>query len=179
MLFQNAVFQRDGQDGFAEVFRKPPVSTQQILHPEKYFAGVKPTEPALPDRMLRGYKGLVGGTMGELEHGILLEQYVGKERPAELAPHWKGSHVRAAGEQEGGAGGAAVRGGVGQRGRGAAILHGVPRDPREEMEVADGRVGGAGRADGRRETTDASSCGAKARSSPAWKASTLRYTDAR
>src|SRR5690348_247761 len=56
MLFQNAAFERDGQDAFAEVFRKPPVSTQQILHPEKYFAGTKPTEPPLPDPHLRGYK---------------------------------------------------------------------------------------------------------------------------
>ncbi|SPE32066.1 conserved exported hypothetical protein [Candidatus Sulfopaludibacter sp. SbA6] len=91
MLFQNAVFQRDGQYGFAAVFRRPPLSTQQILHPEKYFANVKPTEPDLPDPHLpRGYKGLVGGSLGELEHGILLEQYAGKERAAEIAPHWRG-----------------------------------------------------------------------------------------
>ena len=49
MLFQNAVFQRDGKEGFAEVFRRPPVSTQQILHPEKYFANEKPSQPELPD----------------------------------------------------------------------------------------------------------------------------------
>ena len=92
MLFQNAVFQKDGQYGFAEVFRRPPVSTQQILHPEEYFANRKPTQPDLPDAHLpRGYKGLVGGTMGELEHGVLLEQYAGKERAAEIAPHWRGS----------------------------------------------------------------------------------------
>src|ERR1035441_6961178 len=41
MLFQHAVFERDGQNGFGEVFPKPPASTQQILHPEKYFSGVK------------------------------------------------------------------------------------------------------------------------------------------
>jgi hypothetical protein len=91
MLFQNAVFERDGQEAFEEVFRKPPVSTQQILHPEKYFAGTKPTEPPLPDPHLRGYKGLVGGSLGELEHSILLEQYTGKDRAAELSPHWRGS----------------------------------------------------------------------------------------
>src|SRR5262249_33735419 len=74
MLFQNAVFQRDGQYSFAEVFRRPPVSTQQVLHPDKYFADVKPTQPTLPDAHLpRGYKGLVEGTLGELEHSILLE----------------------------------------------------------------------------------------------------------
>ena len=91
MLFQNAVFDRDGQNGFTEVFLKPPVSTQQILHPEKYFSGVKPTEPELPQPHLpKGYKSLVGGSLGELEHTIMLEQYSGKARAAEIAPHWRG-----------------------------------------------------------------------------------------
>src|SRR5262249_49920306 len=91
MLFQNAIYQRDGQAGFAEVFRRAPVSTQQILHPEKYFDDVKPSDPPLPDtRLPHGYKGLVGGSLRELEPGILLEQYTGKERAAALAPHWRG-----------------------------------------------------------------------------------------
>jgi len=91
MLFQNAVFERDGQYGFAEVFLKPPVSTQQVMHPEKYFAGEKPTQPALPDPHLKKvYKNLVGGTLGELEHSVMLEQFVGKARAARIAPHWRG-----------------------------------------------------------------------------------------
>jgi hypothetical protein len=91
MAFQSAVLERDHQRAFAEVFTDPPVSTQQILHPEKYFAKVKPTEPALPDPQLpRGYKSLVSGELGELEHGILLEQYVGKPEAQEIAPHWRG-----------------------------------------------------------------------------------------
>jgi hypothetical protein len=91
MSFQNAVLQRDAQQGFGEVFLHPPVSTQQILHPEKYFEHVEPTQPALPAVHLpHGYKGLVGGELGELEQSILLEQYAGKERAAELAPHWRG-----------------------------------------------------------------------------------------
>jgi len=92
MLFQNALFDRDHQYGFAEVFLKPPISTQQIIHPEKYFGGVKPTEPDLPDPHLpKGYKSLVGGTLGELEHSVMLEQYSGKDAAADLAPHWRGS----------------------------------------------------------------------------------------
>ena len=68
-----------------------PVSTQQILHPEKYFEHVLPTDPALPDAHLpHGYKGLVGGELGELEQGIMLEQFVGKTRAADLAAHWRG-----------------------------------------------------------------------------------------
>jgi hypothetical protein len=93
MLFQNALFQRHGVAAFGEVFRKPPLSTQQIIHPDMYFGGIKPTQPDLPDPHLpRGYKGMVGGSFGELEHGILLEQYSGKERAAEIVPHWRGSN---------------------------------------------------------------------------------------
>jgi hypothetical protein len=91
MLFQNAVFEREGVASFASVFRSPPISTQQILHPEKYFARTRPSQPALPDIPLRGYKALVGGSLGELEHSILLEQFGGKERASALAPHWRGS----------------------------------------------------------------------------------------
>jgi hypothetical protein len=92
MLFQNDVIQKDGDEGFAEVFRHAPVSTQQVLHPAKYFAHTEPTYPALPNPHLpAGYKGLVGGTMGELDHEVLLEQFAGKARAEELAPHWRGS----------------------------------------------------------------------------------------
>jgi hypothetical protein len=90
MTFQQAVLMRNPQTGFGEVFLHAPVSTQQILHPEKYFDKVQPTDPALPVVHLHGYKALVGGELGELEQGILLEQYVGKTRAADLAPHWRG-----------------------------------------------------------------------------------------
>ncbi|HEY9142259.1 MAG TPA: hypothetical protein VIN93_15275 [Bryobacteraceae bacterium] len=91
MVFQGAVLERDHQRGFAEVFTDPPVSTQQIQHPEKYFAKVTPTQPDLPDPHLpRGYRGLIRGELGELEHAILLEQYVGKSQAEEVAPHWRG-----------------------------------------------------------------------------------------
>ena len=67
MLFQNAVFERDGKDSFAEVFRRSPISTAQILHPQLYFDGLKPGDPDLPDHLPRGYKPLVGGSLGELD----------------------------------------------------------------------------------------------------------------
>jgi hypothetical protein len=92
MLFQQAVVEHDGDAAFAEVFKNPPVSTQQILHPEKYFAGDKPTGPDLPDPKLpRSYKSLIGGSMGELDHEVLLEQYAGKAESEDLGPHWRGS----------------------------------------------------------------------------------------
>jgi hypothetical protein len=91
MLFQNVVFQKLKQQAFEEVFRKPPVSTQQILHPDKYFSDVTPTSPALPQLPdAHGYKRIADGTVGELDFSILLEQYCGKEESAAVAPHWRG-----------------------------------------------------------------------------------------
>jgi hypothetical protein len=91
MLFQDALLRRDGQDAFAEVFRRAPVSTQQILHPEMYFAKVEPANPELPRPHLPArFKGLVGGSLGELEHTILIEQFAGKDTARELGPHWRG-----------------------------------------------------------------------------------------
>ena len=91
MNFQQAVLVHDPHTGFGEVFLHPPVSTQQILHPDKYFEHIKPTDPALPVVHLpHGYKGLVGGELGELEQGILLEQYAGKTKAEDIAPHWRG-----------------------------------------------------------------------------------------
>jgi hypothetical protein len=91
MLFQNAVFQRDGQKSFGEVFEHPPISTQQIMQPDAYFKQTRPTDPKLPDpKLSHGYKGLVGGTLGELEHHILLTQYLDAASAEEMAPHWRG-----------------------------------------------------------------------------------------
>jgi hypothetical protein len=91
MMFQQAAVDHDGKPAFVEVFRRPPVSTQQILHPELYFVWRKPTTPPLPQpRSTRGYKALIGGTFGELDHQILLEQFAGKQAADEIAPHWRG-----------------------------------------------------------------------------------------
>jgi len=91
MAFQDAVLERDHLRGFAEVFTDAPVSTQQILHPDKYFARVMPSVPEPPDpRLPRGYRTLVRGELGELEHAILIEQYASKAQAREIAPHWRG-----------------------------------------------------------------------------------------
>jgi hypothetical protein len=91
LLFQNAVYQRMGKSAFAEVFRHAPVSTQQILHPDTYFSDLAPTHPALPQfPESHGYKRIADGTVGELDHAILLEQYVGRDESVAASPHWRG-----------------------------------------------------------------------------------------
>ncbi len=91
-VFQNALLERDGQSGFSEAFLRPPVSTQQITHPDKYFEGVAPTSPGLPAvKLPGGYKRLSSGVLGEFDHSVLLQQFGDEGAAAEIAPHWRGS----------------------------------------------------------------------------------------
>ena len=89
--FQGAVFRKMGKEAFAEVFRRPPETSQQILHPEKYFDGSQATQPAFPAVALgKGYKDLAEGMLGELDHAILIRQYGTAAQADALAPHWRG-----------------------------------------------------------------------------------------
>jgi len=89
LKFQHAVVQKSGTAGFTQVFRQPPVSTQQILHPEKYFAHTEPLKVALPETP-KGWKIVSEGTAGELEHSVLLEQYQSKSAAEAISPSWRG-----------------------------------------------------------------------------------------
>jgi hypothetical protein len=91
--FFNAVYRKLGKAAFAEVFTHPPVSSAQIIHPEKYFAHEKPTEPALPKLAPEG-KEVTDGSMGEFDHQMLLQQYLGEAKAGELAPHLRGGQFR-------------------------------------------------------------------------------------
>lgn len=62
------------------LYRDPPVSTEQVLHPEKYaLDGARDwphvvAKPALGDLLGEGWKELESDTMGELMTGVLLTQ---------------------------------------------------------------------------------------------------------
>jgi hypothetical protein len=93
--FQDAVYRKMGKRAFAEVFRHPPVSTAQILHPEKYFEHEKPARPPLPKLDSKDhYKKLMDGTLGEMDYKVMLEEFVSPEESKELAPLLCGSLYR-------------------------------------------------------------------------------------
>jgi len=91
--FQQAVFLKDGKAAFARVFREPPLDTAQILHPLRYFEGVKPVTPELP-RPARHSKSYVVGMLGELDERILLEQYIDRAAADDLGPKLVGANYR-------------------------------------------------------------------------------------
>jgi hypothetical protein len=75
------------------VFENPPVSTQQVIHPDLYFNGTKPEAVTLPD-----WKGLVPddwkllqqNTMGEFGLDEILKQFKKEGRDESLSAAWKG-----------------------------------------------------------------------------------------
>ena len=78
--------------GFALVdrmFKNPPVSTHQILHPDAYFAGETPAlvPPPVPPA---GTRAIATGRMGELGSRLALETCVEKEVLKEFVPRWAG-----------------------------------------------------------------------------------------
>lgn len=91
LRFNHIVIRKEGQAGFSRVFRDPPLSSQQIMHPEIYLAGMKPVDVALPKLPKeRDWKMLVSGTLGEFDHAVMIEQYVDKETATAVAKNWRG-----------------------------------------------------------------------------------------
>lgn len=75
------------------IFENPPVSTQQIMHPDLYLQGVKPVAVTLP--VWKGvvpddWKLLEENTMGEFGLEEVLKQFLDEKRADLLAPAWRG-----------------------------------------------------------------------------------------
>jgi hypothetical protein len=89
LLFAQALSgQPAGVDGG---FEDPPVSTEQVLHPDKYFAGEAPVEVhiggGIADRLGAGWKEIGRDTLGELILRIWLEEHgIGQPRTGILDP---------------------------------------------------------------------------------------------
>jgi hypothetical protein len=75
------------------IFQDPPVSTQQILHPDLYLKGVKPETVTLPEwkaLVPSDWKLLEENTMGEFGVNEILKQLLDENRAELLSPAWKG-----------------------------------------------------------------------------------------
>lgn len=92
LTFQDAVFRKMGREAFSEVFIRPPVSTGQIFHPERYLGHggvVIPPPPPLPEA--HDFHKLADGTLGELDFRVLLSQYTTAPEGEALAEHLAGA----------------------------------------------------------------------------------------
>jgi len=95
LTFVKAALARGGWEGLAHVYQHPPVSTEQIMHPEKYFA--KP--PELPSAVTLDvseaalsapWKKLKRDVLGEFLLSVVLQQFLPEDEATQSAAGWGG-----------------------------------------------------------------------------------------
>lgn len=89
MRFMGALHRAGGFALVNRAYSQPPVTTEQVIHPEKYLAGEAaiPVEaPAAPP----GFERLASGRMGELQLRITLERCSSREQARTASAGWGG-----------------------------------------------------------------------------------------
>src|SRR6266446_3590769 len=93
LTFSAAVMKNTGWPGLPALFEKPPVSTQQILHPALYRSGKTPPNITLPqlEKLLgANWSKLDENALGEFGWKEVLKQFLGEDRAKPLAAAWDG-----------------------------------------------------------------------------------------
>jgi hypothetical protein len=93
LKFSTAILKPSGWNGLSAVFAKPPVSTQQIMHPDIYKSGRIPTAVTIPS-----FQKLVGADWAKIDENVMgefgwmeiLKQFLGEKTAKPLAAAWDG-----------------------------------------------------------------------------------------
>ncbi|HZG46535.1 MAG TPA: hypothetical protein VEZ41_09765, partial [Allosphingosinicella sp.] len=96
MSFMADMFRAGGFPLMNAVFARPPVSTEQVLHPSKYLEGDLPLPVRAPEAP-PGYRVLSTERMGELQTRVLLAGCAGHAAAVRAAAGWGGDTFRVLG----------------------------------------------------------------------------------
>jgi len=92
VAFARNLFLKAGWAGVDQAYADPPVSTEQILHPERYPKDT-PRNPDLPDlapSLGPGWTTEDSGVLGEWRTFLVLESFLGSDEAALAASGWDG-----------------------------------------------------------------------------------------
>jgi len=93
MTFTTSVLKPAGWSALPKIFRNPPASTQQIMHPDLYKSGhiaESVTLPAIAGNLGKDWKKLDENLMGEFGWLEVLKQFLDDARAKSLAASWDG-----------------------------------------------------------------------------------------
>jgi hypothetical protein len=97
--FAAAAYLRGGWAAVDRTFGDPPVSTEQVIHPERYFdERDQPTTIALGGTETlerQGWTRILEDTLGELDVRVLANRAFDPQRAAAIAAGWDGDRLRA------------------------------------------------------------------------------------
>ncbi len=91
--FAGALYRAGGFELVDRAFSMPPVSSEQVLHPERYLEGDQPVEVAVP-ALPSGYQTVAEGTVGELLTRLALSSCMDPKRAIQAAEGWGGDAFR-------------------------------------------------------------------------------------
>lgn len=96
--FVGEAYRRGGWNAVDALYRNPPQSSHQILHPALYFDGAAHAQPRIElagyQEILRGWKKADEDTYGEVMLRIILERNLGKKsNEVELASRWEADRM--------------------------------------------------------------------------------------
>jgi hypothetical protein len=93
LTFSAAILKPTGWNGLSAVFAKPPLSTQQIMHPALYELGRAPaavTIPSIEKLLGPDWAKIDENVMGEFGWKEILKQFLDEERAKPVASAWQG-----------------------------------------------------------------------------------------
>jgi hypothetical protein len=94
MAWVRQLYQRGGWKAVDEAYASLPQSTEQILHPEKYFAHEAPAQVVLPDlspALGRDWKQIDTDVNGEWGYYLILDEFLKDEKESkQAAAGWGG-----------------------------------------------------------------------------------------
>lgn len=108
------------------VFNKPPISTAQIYHPDKYLAGEAPADIELPELVPSlgpGWSEVHSGMIGQLGVRLYAAIILGSDRYAEVSAGWRGDRY------------ALLRGPLGERAMAAVLAWDTVEDARDFFDT--------------------------------------------
>ncbi len=95
LLFANALRRRGGWAAVDRAWGRPPATTEQLLHPEKYERNerARPVPPPPEDALGGGFRARYTDTQGEQALRLMFEEWGPLERAAAAAAGWGGDRV--------------------------------------------------------------------------------------
>jgi hypothetical protein len=95
VCFVEAARRKGGAHGVDELFRRPPVSSAQVLHPEKYFANEQPRAVSVNEQAFAAQGWTVGAAtpLGEIGVRGLLLSVLSAQDAARAAAGWSGDRA--------------------------------------------------------------------------------------
>lgn len=93
LRFAHTLLQDGGYRRIDKAFRSPPVSTEQILHPEKFLAGDRSFKDLPTEKLVGVVEPIYSDRLGEFVISALLGSYIAPLRASQAAAGWDGDRL--------------------------------------------------------------------------------------